>query len=266
MSEAELDQVESQAGQYQSQSRFRRVIAWILRMALAALFGVGLGVAVYLGAPALLRALTEPVVQNRADIDLIRAELARNQDDEVRRVQQLRDQVNRLGSDLSAVEVTAAAQQSSLDEMQGQLEAQAARLDDVEQLANQLEQLQMGLDEVQAELDQVATSDPELEAAIRELRQMITILRTMELIARARSELLQDNLGLAQENLEAASASLTGLITGAQAADETRIQSALDRLQLAQDALPGEAALAADDLEAAWRSLLDLSDSGEVVP
>jgi hypothetical protein len=87
----------------------------------------------------------------------------------------------------------------------------------------------------------------------------------MEVVARARLELLQANYGLAQDNIQTAYDRLASL-TPPTGIVENDTLAALERLALAEKALPQAPQVAAEDLESVWLLLLDMTEPAATAP
>jgi chromosome segregation ATPase len=235
------------------------LIRFLLRLAIVVALGVILGAGVYVGVPALVRALMEPVVQNTADIEILEEELLALRDREEREQEQLRDQLNRLGAELTVSREQVASQQATLEDLNERAQQLESSQDDLDLLSGKMDTIESQLAELEGDLRQLEETDPEAEIAATTLLEKFAILRTMELVSRARLELLRDNPGLARENLEAAIESLQVLSEPGTGLEGDRLDSAVERLRLAEEALSENPAVANEDLDGAWRLLVELS-------
>lgn len=252
-------------GEGASEGLVRRAFRLLVRLVAAVLLGFGLGVGIYFGAPAMWRAAMEPIEANTARLDQLESEL-----EGLRAAQDNADRSS--SAQLAAMEGKAAANgerlselESQLIELEGSLSEQERQARSVDELAGELEALADELRDLERRLDALEEAEQIPDAAVdlgRELQQ----LRAMELIARARFEILSDNYGLARENVALAQAGLQALMEGAAASDLEALQSVDERLDLAQRSLDENPDLAANDLELAWRLLVELTGPGESGP
>lgn len=244
--------------------RLSRLALWLLRLSLVILLGLGLGLGVYFGVPALWRAAMEPIEANSARIADLEAE-----------VQALREGQTRVGdasaAQLAGLEGRTAAQaeqlseiESNLLELESRLREQAQQNETAEALSTELGSLQRELQLLERRLDILEEGSETPEAGV-ELERELQLLRVLDLIARARFEILLDNFGLARENMASAQEGLNALIEQEPAAEADGLRAAVERLALAQESLDQTPTLAANDLDSAWRLLLEataLNESG----
>lgn len=233
----------------------RRLALLLLRLSLVVLLGFLLGLGVYYGAPALWRAATEPIVANTARIEDLEAQLqalqeSRSDEEDASAAQMagLEGQTASQGERISELEANLIDLESKLAERSRQGQAVDELSAEVDSMQRELRRLER----MQAVLDRTATPGPALE-----WERQVQRLRVMELIARARVEILLDNYGLARENIAMAQDSLRVLIQADSATDVEDLREALERLGLAQEALDETPSLAANDLDSAWRLLVE---------
>jgi chromosome segregation ATPase len=249
-----LEEVEEQPESSSEGSWMGRFILGLARLFLVALLGIALGVGLYLGVPALLRAWMEPVEANSAQILQLEEVLDRLEEQQGRALDGMSERIAGLEGDSTA-------QQEMLSELDSQttllgedLEDIESQLDRVESLSDQLESLAEDLAELQLEVGELAESEPEPGAEISALQAQLQRLQAMTLISRARLELLRGNYGLAEENLAEARAVFDDQLL----AQGSSIIAVIERLDLAIESLPETPTVAAQDLEAAWRLLIEV--------
>lgn len=235
-------------------SWFGQVIGWLARLLLVAALGIALGVGLYLGVPALLQAWMEPVEANTARISQLERDL-----DQLQAAQS--DALDSVAGRVAALEGETTGQRENLSELESELtssqedlDAVKAQLDQVDRLSDQLAQLDQVVTELETDVGDLLDEQGEPSDELRAFQDQITQLRVMTLLSRARLELLRGNYGLAQENLELARSEYDDqlIIQGSQ------VVAVIERLDLALEALPDSPAVAAQDLEAAWRLLADI--------
>lgn len=267
MSEQDVNQVSEGAAEVEAGSGIlRRLVMFLLRLGIVLVLGVCLGVAVYVGAPGLFRALTEPVAQNTADLETLRGDLESVLDREEREQERLRNQLNELGAELTETEELAVSQRAALEDLRERSEGMESRVDDLELLLERVSTAEETLVELEGRIAQLEATDPTAEAMIEGLVEQYGILRTMELVSRARAEIARDNYGLAEENLAAAVDGLQALRERDGGFGEDQLEAAIERLELAREALAESPTVANEDLDSAWRQLVELSEMGKRAP
>jgi chromosome segregation ATPase len=203
-----------------------RVSKVLLRLVLVVLLGVALGAGAYLGVTFAVRQLGEPTRQNSARIATLEAQLPE-------------------------AESRLTEQREVVAELQGRLEDLQAQLDDQgggqDKLANQLTTLGDRLDQLTQRID----ADP----PAAELRRDLQLTRAMLSLVRARLWLVENNLGLAIAEVERARELLQPL--AAEQPGEDNFQAAIERLDFALIELNTRPLVAADDIEIAWKLLVE---------
>ncbi len=213
-----------------------RLAGVVLRLALVVLLGAALGAGAYFGVTLAVRQLGEPTRQNSARIAALEAQLAEGGE-----IDQLREQAgDRLGEAESRID----AQQRSLEELQAQLHDQGggqARLtSQLTTLSDQLEQLTQRID-----------ADP----PAAELQRDLQLTQAMLSLVRARLWLVENNLGQAIAEVERARELLQPLAEAQ--AGEDNFEAAIERLDFALIELNTRPLVAADDIEIAWKLLVE---------
>lgn len=203
-----------------------RVSKVLLRLALVVLLGVALGGGAYFGVTLAIRQLGEPTRQNAARIAALEAQLP-------------------------VAESSLAEQQESVAELQGQLEELQAQLGDQgrdqDQLGSQLTSLTDRLEELTERLE----ADP----PAADLQRDLQLTQAMLSLVRARLWLVENNLGLAIVEVERARALLQPLADAQ--AGEGNFEAAIERLDFALIELNTRPLVAADDIEIAWKLLVE---------
>ncbi len=203
-----------------------RVTKVLLRLAFVVLLGAALGAGAYFGVTLTVRQLVEPTRQNSAQIAALEAQLPQAE--------------SRLDE-----------QQESVAELQVQLEDLQAQLGDQglgqDQLASQLGTLNGQLADL--------TERIEDNSQAQELRGDLQLTRAMLSLVRARLWLVENNLGLAIAEVERARELLQSL--AAEKPGESNLQAAIERLDFALIELNTRPLVAADDIEIAWKLLVE---------
>lgn len=203
-----------------------RVSKVLLRLALVVLLGVALGAGAYFGVTLAIRQLGEPTRQNSARIAALEA--------------QLPEAVSRL-----------AEQQESVAELQVQLEDLQAQLGDQgrgqDQLGSQLTALADQLEDLTKRIEE--------NTQAHQLRGDLQLTQAMLSLVRARLWLVENNLGLAIAEVERARELLQPL--AAEEPEGSNLQAAIERLDFALIELNTRPLVAADDIEIAWKLLVE---------
>ncbi|MFQ5943290.1 MAG: hypothetical protein ACE5JF_07035 [Anaerolineales bacterium] len=223
-------------------------------MAVVVLLGILLAAAAYFGVPRAYRALVEPAQVNTTRIDALESELELARGD----TSSMRDQT---GDRLAELEAALAEQAESLATAHTQLEEGLAESLDqnraMEDLSDQIGNIGDALGDLSDQLD-AALGD--LGQPEEELRQGLLINRAMLHLIRARLALLENNAGLAGEEAGRARALLVETDTEAEL---ERVQDAIARIDLALEAMQATPLVAGDDLEIAWKLLIEGEASDE---
>ena len=203
-----------------------RVSKVLLRLALVVLLGVALGAGAYFGVTLAIRQLGEPTRQNSARIAALEA--------------QLPEAVSRL-----------AEQQESVAELQVQLEDLQAQLGDQgrgqDQLGSQLTALADQLEDLTKRIEE--------NTQAHQLRGDLQLTQAMLSLVRAQLWLVENNLGLAIAEVERARELLQPL--AAEQPAGSNLQAAIERLDFALIELNTRPLVAADDIEIAWKLLVE---------
>src|SRR3990170_839990 len=195
-----------------------RVARFLLRLLIVLVVGLGLGLAVYFGVPAVYRKYVEPVQANTERLAEVEAALAA---------------------------------------LQWEARAPADHLEDLNEIPERLEALETDVEDTATALAALEASLADAESPAQSLGRRLEMIRALEALTRARLWLIQDNLGLAADDIEFASEILAQVAEEAPEEEAAALASILDRLELAIGHLPGSAVVASDDLEIAWRQLAE---------
>ncbi len=240
-----------------------KVLRLILRLAFLLLVGAGLGAAAYFGAPKVYRDVIMPVEQNTQRIgelqDSIEA-LSGSQGDQ--RVL-IEERLAQLEHDNAVAGEAIAELRADLAALQGDVSAQAERLETLDAFSAELTKLALAQSAVEAELSDLIESMADEEAPLQRVERQLQLIRVMEILTRARLWLIADNLGLAEDDLNLAHEALGQVVLLAPAEEAAGLMEVLDRIDLARASIRRAPAIAADDLEIAWRLL---QDATSIVP
>ena len=233
----------------ESESTFLgRLFGVLLRLAVVLALGTIIAIGAYFGLPRVYRNLVEPAQVNTARIAALEAELNLARTD----TSSLREQS---GDRLAELEAELAEQGESLATAQAQLEAALAASEDQEKAigsaTDQIGTVRSGLSDLTDQVDAALSDlgDPE-----QDLRRDLMISRAMLHLVRARLGLLENNAGLAAEETGRA----RDLLAEIDPEGELKsIQDAIARIDIALEAMQSTPLVAGDDLEIAWKLLVE---------
>ena len=231
-----------------------RMFGVLLRLAVVLALGIAIAAGAYFGIPRVYRNLVEPAQVNTTRIDALETELDLARAD----TSTLREQS---GDRLAELEAALAEQAETLATTQAQLDAAlAASVDQdktMKSMRDQIGVVRNSLSDLADQVD-VALSDPEEPEP--DLRRDLMISRAMIHLVRARLGLLENNAGLAAEEAGRA----WDLLAAADPDGEIKsIQDAITRIGLALEAIQATPLVAGDDLEIAWKLLVEGEASNE---
>ena len=220
----------------------------LLRLAVVLILGIAVAAGAYFGVPRAYRNLVEPAQVNTTRINALETELELARAD----TSTLREQS---GDRLAELEAALAEQAETLATTQAQLEAAlAASVDQdkaIESVTDRIGIVRNTLSDLTDQVD-AALSDP--EEPEQELRQELLISRAMLHLIRARLGLLENNAGLAAEE---ASRARDWLTVADPDGEMKSVQDAIIRIGLALEAMQATPLVAGDDLEIAWKLLVE---------
>jgi hypothetical protein len=140
--------------------------------------------------------------------------------------------------------------ESEVRALQAQLDETNSRLDTLEKSIEAHTVSLTKLDEIQMTLEsEIQTSK---EESLLQLKHEVIFTRALDILGRARLYLAQSNFGLAREDIKSARDLLVTLQTES---DDTILDQAIARLDLALGNLPAFPVVAAGDLEIGWQIL-----------
>ena len=237
-------------------SAFSRVMRFILRFIFVMVFGVVLGAALYLGVPALYRSTIEPMRANAERIEELQETLAMSLSTSEKQAERLGERLVEAEGRLAEQGETVAALQAELEGIGDVLDDQASKISKLSIMSDQLETITADLDETidRVELLEVTLSEVEFPAV--EFRRQVRMISAMTMITKARLWLIQDNLGQAAEEISAARELLSNSVVDMNVVDEELVQI-IERLDLALADVRTMPIVAADELEIAWKLLVE---------
>jgi predicted RNase H-like nuclease (RuvC/YqgF family) len=246
-------------------SAFSRVMRFILRLIFVVVFGVVLGAALYLGIPALYRSTIEPMRANTEQIELLQESLAVGLSSSEKQVDQLGERLVEAEGRLAEQGETASALQAELDRVSEALDDQTSKIARLSVAADQVAAITTDLDATidRVELLEVALS--EVDYPVVEFRRQVQMVTAMTMITKARLWLIQDDLGQAAEEITAAKELLINSIADVNAVDDVMTQI-IERLDLALADVRTTPIVAADELEIAWKLLVEATTPETTTP
>lgn len=227
-----------------------RLARFLLRVLFVLVIGIGLGLAVYFGAPALYRRYIEPVQVNTE-------RLAELEDQMTAYQQEARADRAALDARLAEIEGQLAQQTEALAGLQSDVTLHGSRLNSLAGLPNRLASLETDADDLAAQVTALEADLADAESPTQQLGRRLEMIRALETLTRARLWLNQDNLGLAADDMQEASDILRQVAADAPDQEAAALDMIIDRLGLAIGNLPDSPVVASDDLEIAWRQLAD---------
>jgi uncharacterized coiled-coil protein SlyX len=243
----------------------RRVFGWLI----AAIFGLAIGLLVFVLAPGVLRNVLAPISANRADIDRLDSEV--NQLDnqlsgvETDQAASVVAQEAALRDAQAAAEKRVVAAEARVAEAEGRLAGTEARLSDAEdEIAAQkalIADLQKTLD---AYAEQVGLLETQLATLQEELpgveeyaayNRLLLLMRAWQELLNARMRLLENNPGLALDVLGEARALLQEAYVSSTPEEQALLDPILARLDQVAVSITENPFAATGDLEIAWHDL-----------
>jgi TolA-binding protein len=243
----------------------RRIGRFLLRLLVVVVLGAALGAGLFYGAIRLYRDAIEPLRTLDTRLADLQLQIDRLQETQGEQTADMRDRLTTLEGRMAA-----------LNEQVSELEARAGILQEDQ---NALETRVEDLKPIEAQLDAVAADQETLAMRMQGVEDMVAseelpaqrvardlqLLRAMTVMTRARLSLSQLNLGLAQADLGAANDILailvgtgTGVAEGTAPAD-SRLVEASDHINAALTSVLSRPAVAEDELEIAWKLLIELT-------
>jgi hypothetical protein len=240
----------------------RKILRVTFRILIAMVIGLALGVGIYYGFLRLYRDAIEPIQNYEARIgdlehslDLLQEDLDADSAELTDRQAEIEGRLAEQGEAIASVEALVEAAQDDLREQRNVLGA-------VGDLQDDLEELSLALGTVSLQVEQLEADIASGDLPAQRVQRTALYLQAMSLLTRARLEIDRDNLGFAREQILAAQTVLGRLLpTDPEAdmiyGDEQLVVAILERLDLVLVDLGNRPAVAADELEAAWKLFLE---------
>jgi uncharacterized coiled-coil protein SlyX len=241
----------------ESESVIRRVWNKFIRLMLVVIFAVMLGVGLYLGIPALIEQVIDPVQENVTAVEELEDQVTALESSNELSETQLRERLVSLEAELADQAETIAGLQADLGAAQDDVEALTTQVEVLSGLADQVDELSEAIADMTGELDLLDESVTSVAIPASALEERSQIVLSMIVLTRARLWMEEDNLGLAAEDITAAMDILEAVVGQSESMDET-LEDVLDRLDNALEDVRRYPRVAANELEIAWKLLIEL--------
>jgi uncharacterized coiled-coil protein SlyX len=238
----------------------QRFLSFLLRIVVVIVLGIGLGAGVFYGTQKLYRDFIATAQENRQRLDRLENDLALSDD-------KFATQMDHLDERLVDLEGRLAVQAEALASLDARVErlrsVQDEHEDEVTELAllpDDVTQVEVSILELTQKVEAIESELRALGIPAHQLQYQLQLVRTMSLLTRARVSLIHDNLGLASEDISAAAALLQAMIEQGTPEEIETLESILKRLELALDDVRDSPVIAADELEIAWKLLIEATE------
>jgi len=256
----ETEVSEPEAGERKA-SLLSRVIRFLLRLLIVVLLGGVFGAAVYFGVPTLYRSAIEPMQVNAQRIAELEQALDQVQTTARRQVEQAGERLVEIEGRLAEQGEALAMMQAELEVVQTSLEGQRDRVSRLRNVVDRVEDLTYDMDKTVARVEMLESTLAEVELPAASIGRQLQLIRAMTLLTKARLWLVQDNLGLAAEEISTARDLLAEVVGAEQDGDDEALGQIVDRLDLALADVRTTPIVAADELEIAWKLLIEATES-----
>lgn len=252
-------------------SAFLAFVRFLVRL-LVVLVIIGLLAAgVYYGLPALYRQYVQPLQTKVTQLASTQAVQEQNNQQLSQRVDDLQNRLNQLETQSDTDKQSLSSLQTGLDNVQATQQASFGSVEGIQSTAGaQIQEVNGSVDTLSTQIvalsTNVAKSNREFQSVterlqtadtpVAELSHELQLVKAMEMLTRSRISLINNNLGLAQEDIGAARDLLSALKAQVPAYQVDALDAITSRLNTAYGNLPDSPVLAADDLEIAWKLLL----------
>jgi SMC interacting uncharacterized protein involved in chromosome segregation len=199
-----------------------------------------------------LQTLDQRMMDMEATVSELNAALRDERNSTARQISELQGRIAAQAEDIASL----SAQTSRIEI---QIEGQGEALEAVAELRAGLEQAKKELDSTGEQLQELQATVDAGELPAEQVRANLQLMRVMNLMTRARLWIEQDNFGLASEDIRAALELIQPLAADEISDDESpsQLQQIADQLTLALDAVRTDPVLTEEELEIAWKLLLE---------
>jgi chromosome segregation ATPase len=238
-------------------SFFSRVMRFLLRFLIVMLLGGVFGVAIYFGVPTLYRSAIEPMQVNTQRIAELEEALNQVQTTSSRQVEQAGERLVEIEGRLAEQGEALAAMEAELEVVQTSLDDQRDRVSQLRNLVDRVEDLTSDMDEMVTRVETLEATLTSVELPAASIGRQLQLIRAMTLLTKARLWLVQDNLGLAAEEITTARNLLDEVIGAEQDGEDEVLEQIVEKLDLALIDIRTTPIVAADELEIAWKLLVE---------
>lgn len=241
-------------------SPLTRVVRSVFRVVLVSVIGIALGVGIYFGTRGLYRNYVEPMQASLRRIAEIEEALAQDKVLARKQAEQTGDRLAEIDGRLAEQSETLAILVVEIDSVQNELEDQDNRIDRLRTMVNRIETLSSDLRATADQVEGLETALSEIELPAQRISKQLRMIQAMTLLCKAHLWLAEDNLGLASEEIIAARDILTFIPESDSVEEDALMDQIIDRLSLALADVRTIPIVAADELEIAWKLMLEATE------
>lgn len=241
-------------------SPLTRVVRSVFRVVLVSVIGIALGVGIYFGTRGLYRNYVEPMQASLRRIAMIEEALAQDKVLARKQAEQTGERLAEIDGRLAEQSETLAILVVEIDSVQNELEDQDNRIDRLRTMVNRIETLSSDLRATADQVEGLETALSEIELPAQRISKQLHMIQAMTLLCKAHFWLAEDNLGLAAEEIIAARDILTFIPESDSVEEDALMDQIIDRLSLALTDVRTIPIVAADELEIAWKLILEATE------
>lgn len=241
-------------------SPLTRVVRSVFRVVLVSVIGIALGVGIYFGTRGLYRNYVEPMQASLRRIAEIEEALAQDKVLARKQAEQTGERLAEIDGRLAEQSEALAILVVEIDSVQNELENQDTRIDRLRTMVNRIETLSSDLKATADQVEGLETALSEIELPAQRISKQLRMIQAMTLLCKAHLWLAEDNLGLAAEEIMAARDILTFIPESDSVEEDALIDQIIDRLSLALADVRTIPIVAADELEIAWKLMLEATE------
>ncbi len=241
-------------------SPLTRVVRSVFRVVLVSVIGIALGVGIYFGTRGLYRNYVEPMQASLRRIAEIEEALAQDKVLARKQAEQTGERLAEIDGRLAEQSEALAILVVEIDSVQNELEDQDNRIDRLRTMVNRIETLSSDLKATADQVEGLETALSEIELPAQRISKQLRMIQAMTLLCKAHLWLAEDNLGLAAEEIMAARDILTFIPESDSVEEDALMDQIIDRLSLALADVRTIPIVAADELEIAWKLMLEATE------
>jgi uncharacterized coiled-coil protein SlyX len=239
---------------------FRRFLRFLLRIIVVIVLGIGLGAGVFYGTQKLYRDFIATAQENRQRLDQLENDLALSDEKVETRMDQLDERLIDLEGRLAVQAETIAGLEARVERLRSVQDEHEDEVTELALLPDDVTEVEVTILELTQKVEGIEAELTALGVPAHQLQYQLQLVRTMTLLTRARVSLIHDNLGLASEDISAAVDLLQDMIEQGTPEEIETLESILKRLELALDDVRDSPVIAADELEIAWKLLIEATE------